>query len=382
MKRLLNTTINKLPGEGSLDLGAMQTHINVMGKLAEDLLLYDQVLLLTNSYENVALLLRWMTDRTFEDLLEQQALGFVRLPGALAYIPASESHTLNISSGLLPVTGTFRKSGEPHIQTMADPHAAREVIESITGWDHRRTKTLAQKVARATKKFDLTEIADRAIPETLSDIQSNSDLANSLGLDDRDLNALDHQQAKKLLRVACLNMQMSIASDIPDTDLHADALVAPLVHAKIGRITHQLRSDGWNSMGELYRLPDVPSAIGKGQIEFSGIVKLRKTRNSERFREWFHSQPTDIDANEMRALYFDTFRTTALQDKLLIKTLRLAFTEGLGTYLNATVSPAMGALVSIADTYVGDKFLRGWTPKLFLDDEYTAYLSDKTPDRN
>ena len=374
MRYLLNTSLSRHSGEGTLDFDALQKHINVMGKLAEHLLLYDQVLLLTRNYENLTLLLRWMTIGTLESLLEQRAIGFIRTPGVLAYVPISLSKAKKMPEGIVPVIGTWRASGERHPDAFSDPEAATTLIASLKSWNHRKSESLARKVARVTRKFDLAEVARIAVPSTISDIEKGENYLPIASSDVRQLDELSLHKAQQLLRLASLNVNLVIASRVPTSDIHTDALAEHMLRAKLASYLAQQRSEAWQALLQLRRLPDVPSAVREGRLQFSDVVKIRNTRNAARFREWFHTQPENASPEEMKSLYVDALSAAVPTDRLGVRALRFLVTEGVALLLSHLHSLS-GLVVSAADTFILDRFLSGWTPKVFLDDELGAYLS-------
>jgi len=377
MQTLLNTTITDTSGVLALNQKALQDHINVMGKLAEDLLLYDQVLILTNSFENLSLFLLWMSSRVLEELLEQEALAFVRMSGTIGYISKSTSEVLRLSTfGLMPITGYQHGNGKPHIQTLPSEAAAARVLQESVGWEQRRATALARKIAGTTRSFDTAFLEETALPETYRDVQEDSLLRDVLDFHPADWDELSDPESRKLLRVASVNAHLQVASELGIDDLHIDALAEPLLQVKLDRVMHGKRSDEWRELCKVRHLPDVASLIVNGKLEFADVCRIRETRDCRRFREWLHSQPEESVPEEVVSAYIDALVAKKPIDKPSIKAVRVAVTTALG------LLPGVGGLLAglagdLLDSFVLERILGGWTPNMFLDDEYAKCVSSQ-----
>lgn len=371
---LLNTTVGGPSAIRELDPEALQQNVNAMGRLAEDLLLYDRVLVLTNSFENLSLFLMWMHASTLEELIEHEVLGFVRAPGTIGYISRSASEELRMSTiGLVRIVGTQHKDGSPHIQTLPSEAAAERVLKESTTWDRTQVVAQARKIAGATYDFDTKQLEEAVIPETWRDVQSHPQLRDTLGLHPEDWDELDDAQAQKLLRVADVNEHLCIGSAIAVDNLHNDVLAEPVLKAKLEPLLHKKRSKEWRELCRVRRLPDVASLVISGQLSFSDVCRIRRASGCVRFRRWLHSQSEEEPSEEIVSAYIDALSVPRLADRPIVKAARFLVTSALS--LIPEIGEVLGTAASLADSFVVDRILEGWTPDVFLDKEYGEYIA-------
>ena len=120
--------------------------------------------------------------------------------------------------------------------------------------------------------------------------------------------------------------------------------------------------DGFVSLLELNNIPDIGKAIADDNISLLDIWKLRKKRISKDFRKWLR-KATNKDARNIERLYVASLGNKALIDSLPLRAIRFAITS-----VASAVSPAIGLPFGIVDSFFVNKWLSGYSPKLFLDE--------------
>lgn len=111
----------------------------------------------------------------------------------------------------------------------------------------------------------------------------------------------------------------------------------------------------------------IREAINNGHIEFRDILPLLD--NNTKFKKWL--QKKEPDANLIKE-YYQSLTKNSLLDKLPGKSLRLFLFTGTGAildvYLTGGLSTVIGAALGVGDTFLLDKFVKGWKPNQYIDE--------------
>ena len=119
--------------------------------------------------------------------------------------------------------------------------------------------------------------------------------------------------------------------------------------------------EGFFSLLDLNRIPNIDSAISKGLITLSDVWDIRQKNTSKKFRRWLKRADTK-DARELERLYNDSLGMKPLIESLPFKTVRFVITTAVGT-----IEPISGVCMGAVDSFFIDKWLKGFSPKLFID---------------
>lgn len=120
--------------------------------------------------------------------------------------------------------------------------------------------------------------------------------------------------------------------------------------------------DGFLSLLELNNIPDIGKAIANDSISLLDVWELREKRISKNFRKWLR-KATNKDARDIERLYVESLGNKVLIDSLPLRAIRFAITS-----IASAVSPAIGLPFGIVDSFFVNKWLSGYSPKLFLDE--------------
>lgn len=120
----------------------------------------------------------------------------------------------------------------------------------------------------------------------------------------------------------------------------------------------------------------IREAVNTGAVSFISIVKL--LNKADKFRKWLHDQPADADV--LRAFYQETIKESWV-DKLPTKTARWSVFTTAGFGIDAVggggIGTALGIGVGAIDTFILDKFLKGWKPHQFVEKDLKAMFGGK-----
>lgn len=165
-----------------------------------------------------------------------------------------------------------------------------------------------------------------------------------------------------------------------DSEVSADAVQTAIeLHVLSGVLTPAYT--GRRNVGEFVELTlentyAIREAVNSGRVTFYEVLSLLKS--ADRFRHWVASVPED---KELKSAYYKEVVKDSKFDKLPLKTTRWAgfTTAGLGIDLMATggIATATALALGAADTFLLDKFLKGWKPNHFIEGDFKKIFHDK-----
>ncbi|WP_018479351.1 SEC-C metal-binding domain-containing protein [Pontibacter roseus] len=111
-------------------------------------------------------------------------------------------------------------------------------------------------------------------------------------------------------------------------------------------------------------IPDLTNLYIDKHLLIDDVLSMRDNISGKKFRTWLES----INYNKAEVYRQLLSRTRNITDATLTKIIRWAYPNIVGM-----VEPISGTIVSVVDSFLLDKVLKGWHPNFFLDD----ILSDK-----
>ena len=112
---------------------------------------------------------------------------------------------------------------------------------------------------------------------------------------------------------------------------------------------------------DLNNIPDVGLLVAKGGMSPADLWKLRQARESRQFRAWLRTANVG-DARELEQAFVSSLTSSDASSSLPVKMLRFVITTGVGTLF-----PPAGIVLDAIDSFFVDKWLQGYSPRLFLD---------------
>ncbi len=118
--------------------------------------------------------------------------------------------------------------------------------------------------------------------------------------------------------------------------------------------------------------------MNSGARNFPDVVRL--VEQAKKFKEWLRTQDPD---EHIRKAYLRDVSHANWADNLPLKTLRwLIFTAGglaLGAaFTNPLTGTIAGTALSLADSFLLDKVIRGWKPSHFIDGPLKDFVQRTT----
>jgi len=362
-----------------------QTDPNNRAHLASQLLLYDKITIPTKDFGILPILINWLGTKTFIEALESDTFSFLHRKALLGY----QGSGSGISEFTVLCSEAKKMSWWQDAMFGEMDVAVEQQLKNMCPFIPRqeRGRVVRDIISKSREvDYDKNFFMKNIVHETYTDIMKNTSLslllfvmqdskqeANKIDL--RRLEGVGPNQVRFLglhgikdaidlvLRIAEINMEiyMSTLSDNADlfTSEGAELLLKDkLIRAGVG--SNYL--DGFVSLLELNNIPDIGKAIAGGNISLLDIWKLRKKRISKDFRKWLR-KATNKDARNIERLYVASLGNKALIDSLPLRAIRFAITS-----IASAVSPAIGLPFGIVDSFFVNKWLSGYSPKLFLDE--------------
>jgi hypothetical protein len=350
--------------------------------LANQLLLYDRVIIPTKDFGIIPILLSWMGHSTLVDALESGALGFVRLETILGYAGNGsglseyrfeETEKSRFNWWQAAEFGSFDEA--PDIQLLHQcPFLSKPQRENI-----------CQLVLKNSSKFKLEKeiFIKRVRHETYADVTSIPEYVDYLianeppgttkiyprllsGVDKDQIRVLNLEKIDNsidlLLRTAEINLEILMGHYYGESDLSTSFGADTLLKQKLvrcGAVPNLIEK--FQTLLQLDNIPDINPAIMTGEISIPEIWKLRQKKVSRQFRKWLQDAQAD-DSRELEKAYVASLRKTSKYTSLPAKLIRFTLTTAVAAF-----EPLTGTLASASDSFFVEKWLKGYSPSLFMD---------------
>jgi hypothetical protein len=350
--------------------------------LASQLLLYERILIPTHDMGIVPILISWLGPKIFDAAIESRTLSFIKKRSTIGY--AGNGNGL---SG-------FRIDAKPGQNLpwwveakYAGVHDALDLQlknECAVLSGRERTKLCERVIKNATVHECPNEIFIRDIAhETYRDVKGSEQLISILMKLERfgseginlermpsvrpdALRVLNLDETKDgvdlLLRIAEVNLELVMASANGGSDLCASTGTEAILRNKLGRAgLLPTASENLVRVMELSGVPDVTEAVTSSAVSLNEVWKVRQEKEAIEFRNWFRSID-DPNPRTIEKAYVESLSRSSFYNRLPTKIVRFAVTTAADVLFKGA-----GTLIGVADNFFIEKWLTGFSPKLFLD---------------
>jgi len=236
-------------------------------------------------------------------------------------------------------------------------HVARETYLDIMHGQHLRSFIAAQE----------TSSPDDVNLRRLGGIQPNQHRVLGFGgiKDPIDL----------VLRIGEINTEVATAWRCGVTNLHTSSGAERLLAGKLNRagLKPSMQPRLLDLM-ELAQVPDIGRVVAAGDVNIAEVCKIRDKKAAKSFRKWLHSRNT-CDQSELERLFVASLRGQSFSASLPQRVLRAVGISSASTLAGLALGPIAGTAIGLAttagDIFFVEKWLAGFSPRLFLD-ELTA----------
>jgi len=121
----------------------------------------------------------------------------------------------------------------------------------------------------------------------------------------------------------------------------------------------------------------VREAVNSGARNFSDVMRL--LQSAEKFKDWIQGRPDDAD---LRREYCRSISRTDWADLLPTKSIRWSIFAAANIALGLATTPTAGVLgglgLSILDSLLLDKIIKGWRPNQFIEGDLRTFVQDQS----
>jgi hypothetical protein len=344
------------------------------GLLAESILFADQIVFdISGPNLELPLLLKIFGQKSLIELLEEKVIRFLFSPGTFAYISSENKESLHLSGdpGLSVLMGQERAWYDPF----------ESAILGLTEQSTLSRKDRREIAILATRNTD--SILDNG--RVLSEAQrlADADLKTSLGLElgftntDNPGEGMFNEKKRRLyLDLASHNLSYLNMSLSGCNDLVAEPLAYKVLHNRVipqSQILQQRKII--DTLFSFENVSNIRSLVAMGSLSMQKILKLRKQSSTIEFRKWLKTLPTNSTEVEVIKAY-----NSAIQDNIsskpAYKILKIGIFTALGSAIGGGVVGVTAALAaSLTDSFIIDRLVDGWNPKIFIENDVKNRVS-------
>lgn len=352
-------------------------------RLANYLLLYDQLVIPTGNLQILPVLRLMLGEAVFGELIRTKGIvlarfdqwfGYAGNGGGLVFFQIQDGP--DRSANVANLGTAFFK---PLDQAIADTLSVTNPPSTIE-----RRSEVTNLLLDNVLQLPTQAIADGLKDEAYKDVLGSPYLRDFLALRNsgRSLDALlgigsdqvtvfsphvppeqnDSLEIRAVLRVAFENFLLSIGGHTEATEITGDDATLNILRAKGQRLGYS--PEGNHAFAQIQKISGVPNlgaAFASKQLSPIQLLGLRHSKHAQALRDWFALGAPSSTEEETVRRYIETIGKPGLVDSLPAKLMRFATTTGLGA-----VEPISGAIASAADTFLLSRWFPGRSPRLFL----------------
>jgi hypothetical protein len=121
--------------------------------------------------------------------------------------------------------------------------------------------------------------------------------------------------------------------------------------------------------------PDIRATVNSGAKNFSDVMRLLDS--AQEFKRWIQDQPEDAD---LRKEYCRAISHVGWADSLQTKSIRWAVFAAANIALGLATTPMTGVIsglgLSVLDSLLLDKIIKGWRPNQFIEAELKSFVAN------
>ena len=357
-------------------------------RLANYVLLYDQIIVPTGNLQVLPVLRLMLGEGVFDELVSSRAIVLARFDQWFCYA----GNGVGIDFFQIKPNPERANTSNLGYAFFKPIDEAIDIALSRTTppAGPKRKSELTELLLENVIEVPLNKISDQLRDETYKDILGSPYLRDFMAIRNvgRSLNALpglaanqllfyhpnypqgpvDHQGPVELpeidavLRVAFENFILGLGGYLEVTEITGDNSTLSLLKAKGQRFGLPLEGNAaFTTIQEVSGVPDIGAAFAAKQLQAAQLLALRHSRHAQALRDWFaDGQPNDSAQDTLRR-YVESIGKPTWLDALPTKLIRIATATGLGV-----VEPVAGGLASAVDTFLLSKWFPRKSPRLFL----------------
>lgn len=233
-------------------------------------------------------------------------------------------------------------------------------------------------VATHTSELDTDDIFEEVKHETYIDVLNSDELRREFTIKNMDMDYLagigpagvriyggpdgawQGDEIDIIMALAATNLELRLIELAECNDASTAAPVGQMIRAKALRSFGRNVAESFTEFREIVDVPDIGEAILEKHVSVCDVVKLSRTRSAEQFRAWFHENCRTDSINTGREY------TRLLKEVPTVQSFTGRGIRFIATTL-AGLHPVAGLFASVVDSFFLEKWLRGYSPKFFID---------------
>jgi hypothetical protein len=214
---------------------------------------------------------------------------------------------------------------------------------------------------------DIEIIGNRICAEMDYDL-ANTNLTAPLTISSTKRNNIPISDFNKVLRLSFANINLVYADAVEADCLAIESGIKDILKFKFApTIKNRVSDKSMQMFDQILRdkkIPDLSTLYSRGLLSIEEILGFRNDFNGKKFRSWFYDKSYD------EALVKEGLLSQKPSvNSGMVKLIRWVVPTAVGIQ-----SGVLGALASFADSYLVDRFLKGWHPLFFIDDVLGAKI--------
>lgn len=385
MRRVLATDFGIWPIFQGLEQtsDAMLASTDYWTRLANYLLLYDQVIVPTGNFQVIAILRAMLGDSVFDELIHTKVIIFARFDQWFGYAGNGAGLVFyQIGDNALHPeyrpnlsTGFFRPVGEAIEIAIRDTHppssnARRSALKNLllANVIEIPTGQIAKELKDESYRDILTSpylrdfLALRNAGRPLDNLVGPGPATLSIFNPHYPANRTDVPEVRAVLRVAFENFLLRLGGYSEVTEVTGDDTTLSILRAKGQRLG--FATEGATAFAQIQSIDGIPNigvAFGRKNLSPAELLQLRSSRHAQAFRDWFAAGSPSDSSEEILRRYIESLGKPSWIDTIPVKLLRFAVTSSIGA-----LGPIAGGAASLVDNFLLGKWFPGRSPKLFL----------------
>lgn len=384
MRRLLATDLGIWPMIQSQERASdmMVNGPAYWARLADYLLMYDQIVIPTGNLQILSVLRFMLGDDLLLELLETRTIVLARFDQWFGYVgtagviffkagdgPENKRAVPNLAtSHFLPldaaIDAAFIAMNPP--SSLETRHRYKTLLLDRTA--QLATESLLEGV-RAEAYRDIKE--SPYLQALLSIRNGGRSIENLAGSKEDTVTVFnphvppeknDQPEIRAVLRVVFENFLLGVAGKAEVGELTGDGSTLSILQAKGQRLGYSPHGrSAFAQIQQVSGVPDLGQAFASKQLSARQIVDLRQSRHAQSFRDWLAAGNPSSTAEDTLRRYVESVGKPSLVESLPVKLLRFATTTTWGA-----LEPVSGGIVAAADSFLLSKWFPGKSPRLFM----------------
>lgn len=384
MRRLLATDLGIWPMIQSQERASdmMVNGPAYWARLADYLLMYDQIVIPTGNLQILSVLRFMLGDDVLLELLETRTIVLTRFDQWFGYV--GTAGVIFFKAGDDPE----KRSAVPNLATSHFLPLDEAIDAAFIAMNPPSTPETRQKyrtlLLDRTNQLDTEPLLDGIRAEAYRDIQDSPYLQAMLSIRNggRTIENLagskantvtvfnphvppernDPPEIRAVLRVVFENFLLGVGGKAEVSELTGDVSTLSILQAKGQRLGYSPHGrSAFAQIQQVSGVPDLGLAFASKQLSARQIVDLRQSKHAQSFRDWLATGNPSSTAQDTLKRYVESVGKPSLVESLPVKLLRFATTTTWGA-----LEPVSGGLVAAADSFLLSKWFPSRSPRLFM----------------